>query len=65
MERDFHILKVAVNEQLKKMEEKFENLFVVNVDNYNFWIVFQQKTILFLENEGSMTAIAASTSLRT
>ena len=31
MERDFHILKVAVNEQLKKMEENFENVkFIKN-----------------------------------
>ena len=29
MERDFHILKVAVNEQLKKMEENFENLLLL------------------------------------
>jgi hypothetical protein cdifQCD-6_20930 len=40
MERDFHILKVAVNEQLKKMEENFENLFVVNVDNYKLWATY-------------------------
>ena len=40
MERDFHLLKTAVNEQLKKMEEKFDNLFVVNVDNYKLWATY-------------------------
>ena len=32
--RDFHILKIAVNDHLKEMENKYENLFTANVDNY-------------------------------
>lgn len=35
--RDFHILKIAVNDHLKEMENKYENLFTANVDNYKLW----------------------------
>lgn len=40
MSRDFQKLKTAVNEQLKKMEEKYNDLFVVNVDNTKIWELY-------------------------
>lgn len=40
MERDFHKLKTAVNNQLKNMEEKYGELFVANVDNQKLWELY-------------------------
>ena len=40
MERDFHKLKTAVNNQLKDMEEKYGDLFVANVDNQKLWELY-------------------------
>ena len=33
MSRDFHLIKIAVNEKLKNMEETYKDLYVVNIDN--------------------------------
>ena len=40
MSRDFHLIKIAVNEKLKNMEETYKDLYVVNIDNQKLWEIY-------------------------